>query len=479
MKIRYAGAMLVVLLAGCGHGLSAIQQQGPVGLTSHGSAIPDSLSSKNFIRFILDPKNINPASITAGPDGNLWFTDDASYLGRLTPRGAITQFNGAYPGPIAPGPGGTLWFESPGVNQICKSSTAGVITCFAIASDGYFGQLALGPDGNEWYTAIHGAAIGKETPAGTNVEYALPDAANGAVPFGLAVGPDGNLWFTDSNNTTAMVGKITTSGTITEYSLGKGCSGALGFIPIVKATDNNLWVATQCGGVTSMARVTTSGVVTTYPVSNYVSSLIVGPDNQLWSVTNADMYEFNVTSHVQSAPVLLPHSCQDTVRWNSSDFLTVGKEGDVWIAGDLGCLGILAYEENVTSIGIRLNGEMSIMDPNYGFELGYAVGSGTLTQTISLSTGESVQFRNLDTIPHSAAFLGNATANSAPWPGSFNGSMTKSPAGTGIGTTGWATGSLNPSKTSPIYETGLPGFYMIGCQYHYNTNEMRTVIVVH
>jgi plastocyanin len=93
--------------------------------------------------------------------------------------------------------------------------------------------------------------------------------------------------------------------------------------------------------------------------------------------------------------------------------------------------------------------------------------------------GGSVLFQNVDTEPHSAAFLGDATANSAPWPGSFNGSTTQSPAGTAIGTTGWATGSLNPSQKSPIYETGLPGFYMIGCQYHYNTNEMRTVIVVH
>jgi plastocyanin len=140
----------------------------------------------------------------------------------------------------------------------------------------------------------------------------------------------------------------------------------------------------------------------------------------------------------------------------------------------------LVYEEKITTIGIRLNGELSYTDPNYGFELGYAVGTvSTQTQTISLGMGESVQFKNVDTKPHSAAFLGNATLNNAPWPGAFNGSTTQSPAGTAIGTTGWATGSLNPNHQSPIYETGLPGFYMIGCQYHYNTSEMRTVIIVH
>jgi len=132
----------------------------------------------------------------------------------------------------------------------------------------------------------------------------------------------------------------------------------------------------------------------------------------------------------------------------------------------------------VFGVGIRLNGELSIVDPNYGFEVGYAKGRGTTTQTISLPAGEKVQFHNYDTIPHSAAFLGDATATSAPWPGSFTGSTTQSPKGTAIGTSGWSTGSVNPGTSSPIYDTGLPGFYIIGCQYHYVSNEMRTVIIV-
>ena len=132
----------------------------------------------------------------------------------------------------------------------------------------------------------------------------------------------------------------------------------------------------------------------------------------------------------------------------------------------------------VFGVGIRLNGEMSIADPNYGFELGYVKGTGTTTQTISLPAGEKVQFHNYDTIAHSAAFLDNATATSAAWPASFTGSTTQSPTGTAIGTSGWATGSLNPGTSSRIFDTGLPGFYIIGCQYHYVSNEMRTVIIV-
>src|SRR5437660_7039922 len=121
---------------------------------------------------------------------------------------------------------------------------------------------------------------------------------------------------------------------------------------------------------------------------------------------------------------------------------------------------------------------MSIEDPTYGFELGYAKGKSTTTQTIKLPTGESVRFQNLDTISHSAAFLGNASPSPSTWPSAFTGSTMKSPAATAIGATGFATWSLGPGFTSPAYETCLPGFYMIGCQYHYVSNQMRTVIIV-
>jgi sugar lactone lactonase YvrE len=133
-----------------------------------------------------------------------------------------------------------------------------------------------------------------------------------------------------------------------------------------------------------------------------------------------------------------------------------------------------------TTIGIRLNGEMSIIDPKYGFELGYAVGTvSTLTQTISLGMDQSVEFKNVDTIPHTAAFLGNATAHNAPWPSTFTGGTVQSPAGTAVSKTGWTTGNLAPNQISQLYSTGLPGFYMIGCQYHYVPDKLRTVIVVH
>ena len=58
--------------------------------------------------------NSGPNRIAAGPDGNLWFTQNVGGIGRITPTGDITEF--AIPSPnsgpveIAAGPDANLWF---------------------------------------------------------------------------------------------------------------------------------------------------------------------------------------------------------------------------------------------------------------------------------------------------------------------------------------------------------------------------------
>ena len=60
--------------------------------------------------------NIGPVFLTAGPDGNIWFTDPSNdRVGRITPAGAITEFSAGItalsePLNIARGPDGSLWF---------------------------------------------------------------------------------------------------------------------------------------------------------------------------------------------------------------------------------------------------------------------------------------------------------------------------------------------------------------------------------
>jgi virginiamycin B lyase len=467
MNLRCIGAVLIILLAGCAANHSASPSsviRGAPNFAPQDGFNPFNLNTKNVIqKYPLPTPNSAPLNMATGSDKNVWFTEQgAPRIGEITTAGLITEYaipSGVNAADIAPGAAGTVWFTEY-TSTIGKiNTTTGHISEFPNpGSQGPITGIVKGSDGNMWFADQTRASIGKITPTGTITEYSLyPN-----YPGDIAAGPDGNLWFTEVLGS-GSVGRITTSGIITEYPVN------IYTFAIAAGPDGNLYATGA-----AVLKITTAGGITAFS-AGYCGSptdIILGPDKQMWIACGGGAFqEFNPKTDAFSATIT-PGSGQ-------LGGLTLGGDGDVWIADNAGN-SILVYEEKVTTIGIRLNGELSFMDPNYGFELGYAVGtSSTQTQTISLGAGESVKFKNVDTIPHSAAFLGNATANSAPWPPTFIGSTTKSPAGTAIGTTGWATGSLNANKTSPIYETGLPGFYMIGDQYDYVSNNMRTVIIVH
>ena len=71
----------------------------------------------------------SPSGITAGPDGALWFTNDAlnsNTIGRITTAGKVTIYTGAdINGPvgITAGPGGTLWFADNANSSIGRITT--------------------------------------------------------------------------------------------------------------------------------------------------------------------------------------------------------------------------------------------------------------------------------------------------------------------------------------------------------------------
>src|SRR5204863_3793094 len=87
--------------------------------------------------FTIPTSNSGPWWITAGPDGNLWFTEQfGNKIGQITPAGVITEFPiptaGSSPGEITVGPDGNLWFTESSGNKIGRISPAGVISEFPI-----------------------------------------------------------------------------------------------------------------------------------------------------------------------------------------------------------------------------------------------------------------------------------------------------------------------------------------------------------
>ena len=168
-------------------------------------------------------------TITAGPDGNLWFTEhNTARIGRITPAGTITEFPplnpGSQPNGITAGPDGNLWFTEeaatppgptnpgPGVsNKIGRITPSGILTEFQVPTvySGPFG-ITAGPDGNLWFTESVSNKIGRITPTGSITEFSIP--TSNSSPEDIAAGPDGNLWFVERLGN--AIGRITPTGVI-------------------------------------------------------------------------------------------------------------------------------------------------------------------------------------------------------------------------------------------------------------------------
>src|SRR5271157_5269111 len=137
---------------------------GPVPLS------PSSCSNIGDIAEYAIPSLSFPFAITAGPDGNLWFTElDAGNIGRICAKknvaencsaiGAITEYpaQGQTPVGITAAPDGQLWFTTVADGYIRSINTAGVVTGSYALPKGEGERLSTitaGPDGALWFTGV-------------------------------------------------------------------------------------------------------------------------------------------------------------------------------------------------------------------------------------------------------------------------------------------------------------------------------------
>jgi virginiamycin B lyase len=154
-------------------------------------------------------RDAGPGAITAGPDGNAWFTESTpgagAAVGRITPGGTITEFPvrplpygdttvPADVGPIVAGADNRLWFTTGlGVGSI---TTTGDIVTFSLPDPTSPAGIAAAADGTLWVTQSAIPRVDRLTPAGEVDPLELPDDADGV---SLAAGPDGAMYFTQSS----------------------------------------------------------------------------------------------------------------------------------------------------------------------------------------------------------------------------------------------------------------------------------------
>ncbi|HVN63534.1 MAG TPA: hypothetical protein VMT58_02770, partial [Candidatus Binataceae bacterium] len=114
-----------------------------------------------------------PYAITAGLDGDLWFTEyQGDGIGRITPYGETKRF--------------------------------------PIGEDSFAERIAAGPDGAIWFTDTTTNRIGRVDSEGKTTYVTLPHP--NSAPVGITSGPDGNLWFTEHSGD--RVGRLAMSASV-------------------------------------------------------------------------------------------------------------------------------------------------------------------------------------------------------------------------------------------------------------------------
>ena len=291
-----------------------------------------------------------PGAITSGPDGNLWFTanrtsgDDGSCdatLGRITTAGQVTAFTAGLslscrfvePPRITSGPDGNVWFtEKP--SRMGRITPDGTITEFGSFDQGLdIGGITDGPDGNLWFvTSRH---VGRITPSGTITLFAHSVGVS-VVGWGIDTGPDGNLWFTEGDSLgTTKIGRLTPAGSLKEFDLRVPFTniGAYTVRGMAAAADGNLWfLARYFGDEVSVGRITPAGDVAHYvlPTVKDPTDITSGPDGNVWIAAGSTVFRVTSAGSVTAFPVY-PSCAAPGVTG-----ITAGPDGNLWFTA-LGC----------------------------------------------------------------------------------------------------------------------------------------------
>lgn len=233
--------------------------------------------------------NSLPEGVALGPDGNIWFTENADpQIGRVIPAtGAITEFvlpdgPNAAPWDIIIGPDQALWYTDTNTSQIGRMTTDGVVTNLynTITPNSAPRRMTIGEDGAIWFTEYTVNQIGRITVTGEMTEYPLP--GKNTKPAGIAAGPTGtnSIWFMENFGNAAVEMNLQGQVIATVPLPTPGAVSA----QVVLGPDNNMWYTENRGN--NIGRINPSTLELTewqVPTPDAVpGGLVAAPDGALW-----------------------------------------------------------------------------------------------------------------------------------------------------------------------------------------------------
>ncbi len=301
-------------------------------LASIGGTTPAVAAPTGTVTEFSDGITGTPYGIAAGPDGDLWFTENAgNKIGRIDPTtGVVTEFSdgisaGAGLWGITAGSDGNVWFAEASANRIGKiNPTTGVVSEYGVT--GIPTGVTAGPDGNIYFTEYGTGRIGRINPStGAVKEFSTP---SGGSPWAIMAGSDGDLWFTES--ATAKVGRLDpATGAVREFSLTGGAKP----LGIASGPDGSVWFTENSGARIGRINPTT-GEVAEFPISTPVprpTGIAAGPDGNMWFTEYAADRVGRITPDGQITE--FPVGNQNLVKpW----LIAAGPDGNLWFTENPG-----------------------------------------------------------------------------------------------------------------------------------------------
>jgi virginiamycin B lyase len=219
------------------------------------------VTTHEFLEYRIPVPNSFPVRITADTNGNLWFTQSAGLIGEFT---VATHTFREFP---IPTPGSSpfeivltttgIWFTEQGTSKIGNLSNGLMAEYSTPTRNSEPNGMTVGDDGTIWFTEAIGK-IGKFEPnTQAFTEYDVPDDGS---PFEITRGPDPTFWFSIQDND--GIGRITDAGEITRFAIPTHPSRPY---DLTLGPDGAIWFEEGTGN--KIGRITPQGRVTNeYPI---------------------------------------------------------------------------------------------------------------------------------------------------------------------------------------------------------------------
>lgn len=419
----------------------------------------------------------NPYGIASGPDGKIWVTTNGGGQGRpdwilrIGPGDTITKFQagtragdgfGTGPGSITAGPDGNLWFTEFWSNRIGRMTPVGVLTEFPIPTpDSAPRGIGRGPDGNVWFveSSRRHTAIAKITPAGAVTEYPMGGVPNDLYPNAIIAGPDGNLWFTQTNSAAPQgdIGRVTPNGVLTMFALPKGGRP----VDLANGPDGNVWFTDVSGN--AVGRMSPAGDIRQFELPRrnaQPQGIAAGSDGRMW---------FSEGGRIASIGVRVPEAklSSRVLRFDRGSALET-RAVDVTNTGEAGLkIDAVAFagsdQSAFTMVRDGCTGRTVAVNASCRIELSFTPSSELSVRAARLAITD-----NATASPHSVSLVAQlpdcklplfvSTASSSTSQGEFlslrDGTVVEDPTG------GFVTeGMRSQSETRPVLYGNLPATF--------------------